>query len=72
MKWFRRRVDYTVYRGRGDPEHFGAVGADYSGGRVGKQRDRASAGDDTLINKESAGRSNVERRKAGTEEGATE
>jgi hypothetical protein len=60
--------------GKGDPQAFGAAGADtYAGSGRGvlgagpKMRDRASAGDDTLVNREDFGKSEEMRKKAGTE-----
>lgn len=53
--------------GKADPAALGSVGAETQYGH--KQRDRASAGDDTKINREDFGKSTEAREKAGTEGG---
>ncbi len=53
--------------GHGDPGALGSVGAETQAGQ--KQRDRAAAGDDTMINREDYGKSTETRAKAGTEGG---
>lgn len=53
--------------GKSDPAALGSVGAETQYGQ--KQRDRAAAGDDTLINREDFGKSTEAREKAGTEGG---